>query len=219
MRIIAFEGPDGVGKTTHAKLLAERLTNNGLNVIIARQPDFYRDAIMTKDLTEEERVALLLMDYDVTVNKYYRTSEEPDILIFDRVPHISFFAYNLHEIAPEYQDLFTEVVSDRFIDCIAPDIIFLLDRMSFRESDGSLYESRNKQEDLLERYENIPVLDASGDIFGVPYIKVFLEAELDEDCTKEELTEVLLEIMENMGIETKSTGILQDNVQQYAVDQ
>ena len=37
-RFISFEGGEGTGKSTHAKLLAERLRGLALNVVLTREP-------------------------------------------------------------------------------------------------------------------------------------------------------------------------------------
>lgn len=37
-RFITFEGGEGGGKSTHAKMLAERLTAGGINVVLTREP-------------------------------------------------------------------------------------------------------------------------------------------------------------------------------------
>ena len=49
-RFIAFEGGEGVGKSTQSALLAERLRNSGLTVVLTREPGGTRGAEAIREL-------------------------------------------------------------------------------------------------------------------------------------------------------------------------
>ena len=72
---ITFEGADGCGKTTQLKLLAEYLTNKGLEVVITREPG-------AKGLGEKVREILLNYDGDVSDRC------ESFLFLADRAQHI-----------------------------------------------------------------------------------------------------------------------------------
>ena len=72
---ITFEGADGCGKTTQLKLLAEYLTNKGLEVIITREPG-------AKGLGEKVRE--ILLNYDGEVSDRC----ESFLFLADRAQHI-----------------------------------------------------------------------------------------------------------------------------------
>ncbi len=67
-RFISFEGIDGCGKSTQAKLLLERLNNEGCKTILVREPggtrisESVREILLTKGMDElEDRTEALLM--------------------------------------------------------------------------------------------------------------------------------------------------------------
>ena len=72
---ITFEGADGCGKTTQLKLLAEYLTNKGLEVVITREPG-------AKGLGEKVRE--ILLNYDGEVSDRC----ESCFFLYDRAQHI-----------------------------------------------------------------------------------------------------------------------------------
>ena len=72
---ITFEGADGCGKTTQLKLLAEYLSNKGLEVIITREPG-------AKGLGEKVRE--ILLNYDGEVSDRC----ESFLFLADRAQHI-----------------------------------------------------------------------------------------------------------------------------------
>ena len=72
---ITFEGADGCGKTTQLKLLAEYLTNKGLEVVITREPG-------AKGLGEKVRE--ILLNYDGEVSDRC----ESFLFLADRAQHI-----------------------------------------------------------------------------------------------------------------------------------
>jgi len=67
-RFISFEGIDGCGKSTQAKMLLERLNNEGCKTILVREPggtrisESVREILLTKGMDElEDRTEALLM--------------------------------------------------------------------------------------------------------------------------------------------------------------
>src|SRR5690349_2246256 len=122
-RIIVFEGPDGSGKTTQCKAIEQQLEKDGIKAVWLPQPFMFRERLINdKDLTESERVALFLTDYDLVVNKVLFHSPH-EVLILDRTPYVSYFVYNMPH---DKSGHLTEYVKQRYQHIIKPDIIFVL---------------------------------------------------------------------------------------------
>ena len=96
-RFITFEGIDGSGKTTQAKLLAEHLKNIGTNIILTREPGGSKGG-------EEIRNLLVKGEKD-------RWSPETEILLFTAARRDHFE----RAVLPGLQNGKT-VISDRFHD-------------------------------------------------------------------------------------------------------
>jgi dTMP kinase len=56
-KFIVFDGPDGSGKGTQLRMLAERLSGEGLEVVCARDPG---------GTTIGDRIRSVLLDYDLS---------------------------------------------------------------------------------------------------------------------------------------------------------
>lgn len=100
-RLIAFEGLDGVGKTTQARLLAENLARLGLPVVLTREPTagVFGQAIRRlsqqgrRALTPAEELALFLADRREHVAQVIRPAlAAGQIVITDRY-YFSSMAY------------------------------------------------------------------------------------------------------------------------------
>lgn len=93
---IAFEGIEGSGKTTQAKLLAERLAKEGFKVLLTYEPG---DTALGKRLRE------ILLDPEINTNPM------AELLLYfaDRVQHVE------EKIKPHLASGFV-VITDRFTD-------------------------------------------------------------------------------------------------------
>lgn len=118
-KFITFEGGEGVGKSTQAKRLAERLERNGIPVIVTREPGGTPVGEDVRDLIMKDRP----------------TDPVTELLLFAaaRAEHVT------SVIRPALDDG-TWVISDRFIDSsrvyqgkrysLEPELIALLERFT-----------------------------------------------------------------------------------------
>ena len=66
-KFISFEGGEGSGKSTQARVLAERLKANGINVVLTREPggslfaEQIRNLILSKDTADHSALAEALL--------------------------------------------------------------------------------------------------------------------------------------------------------------
>ena len=74
-RFIAFEGGEGMGKSTQARMLAESLRESGLTVTLTREPggtpgaEAIRELLLGKDVTDQRTLDRLMIEADGTENK------------------------------------------------------------------------------------------------------------------------------------------------------
>ena len=127
--LVAFEGIDGAGKTTQAKLLYEHLTRKGLTVVLSKEPtdSIYGQKIKKlaqgeRDLTKPlDEYRLFINDRKIHVENLIKPAlQEKKIIILDRY-YFSTIAYqgalglDIGKIKKE-NELFSPV----------PEIVFLL---------------------------------------------------------------------------------------------
>ncbi len=79
--LITFEGPEGAGKTTQCRILAQRLDSVGLGVLVTRQPggtplgaQLRRLLLDTRELPVAPAAELLLMMADRAQANRFRNS-------------------------------------------------------------------------------------------------------------------------------------------------
>lgn len=200
-RVIALEGPDGVGKTYQREQLKDYFNNVlNINADSARLPHHFRDSMFSDTVTEEEKVALSLLDHKIVIREWL--NRETDVLVLDRLAHISIEVYNLPNVRPELFDILKDAVQHDFYSSHQPDIIFNFNRpTSFRASDESFFERRSNRDELYERYNNWSLGDRQDkNVIGcwsnLPYIMVYDNIPLE--ATPEEVTAFLIKsITEN----------------------
>ena len=130
MKIISFEGIEGVGKSTQIKMLDEHLKSKGLSTEILREPgstvigEKIRDILLNseEDLSSETEL-LLMFSARAQLIKEKIINSSNDFILFDR-----FF-----DASSAYQGygrgLSLKLINNliEFTKCPIPDITFLLD--------------------------------------------------------------------------------------------
>ena len=130
MKIISFEGIEGVGKSTQIELLKKFLENNSKSVEVFREPgstlsgEKIRDILLDDQYELSSKTELLLMfsARSELVNKKINNSTA-DYLLLDRFFDAS-LAYQGYG-----RNLSIELINKLvdFIDCPIPDLSFLID--------------------------------------------------------------------------------------------
>jgi dTMP kinase len=153
---IAFEGLDGSGKSTHVKLLAEKLTGQGLNIYTTAEPTTSRIGQIIKDIFKHKMeadhrtiAALYAADrLDHLTNKtdgILKKLEEGYTVISDRY-YFSSYAYH-----GTHMDINWVINANSLsADLLRPDLNIYID-ISPEESMKRL----NKVRDSIELYESV----------------------------------------------------------------
>ena len=185
MKIISFEGIEGVGKSTQIKMLDEHLKSKGLSTEILREPgstvtgEKIRDILLnsSEDLSSETEL-LLMFSARAQLIKEKIINSSNDFILFDR-----FF-----DASSAYQGygrgLSLKLINNliEFTKCPIPDITFLLDISvdeGFKrktndtkdriESSGNTFFENVRQGylDLSKNNNRIKVLDAQKSIIDL----------------------------------------------------
>ena len=130
MKIISFEGIEGVGKSTQIKLLKDFLESKNYTVEVSREPgstsagEKIRDILLDKNniLANETELLLMFSARSELVNKIILNNQS-DYLLLDRFfdASIAYQGYG-RELSKEF---INSLIS--FINCPMPDHTFLLD--------------------------------------------------------------------------------------------
>ena len=157
MKIISFEGIEGVGKSTQINLLKDYLESKNYMIEIYREPgstpvgEKIRDILLdsNNDLSNETELLLMFAARSELIDKKINTSQ-CDYLLLDRFYDAS-MAYQGYGRKLS-KDFITSLTS--FINCPIPDLSFLLD-ISVKEG------FQRKNNDVKDRIES-----SSNDFFN-----------------------------------------------------
>ena len=157
MKIISFEGIEGVGKSTQINLLKDYLESKNYLVEVYREPgstfvgEKIRDILLdsNNDLSNETELLLMFAARSELIDKRINTSQ-CDYLLLDRFYDAS-MAYQGYGRKLS-KDFITSLTS--FINCPVPDLSFLLD-ISVKEG------FQRKNSDVKDRIES-----SSNDFFN-----------------------------------------------------
>jgi dTMP kinase len=151
--LISLEGSDGVGKSTQAKLLAEKMRLLALEVIGVREPggtpvcEEIRNILKRNDVTP---IAELLL-FNAARNQLIQTVFRPEIamgkvIVCDRFFDSTFAYQHYGNLVPLTM---VQQVVETAVDCFAPDLTLLL------ELDPTETEKRDElKQDGLLRYDH-----------------------------------------------------------------
>ncbi len=183
MKIITFEGIEGVGKSTQINLLKDFLIDKGLSVDIVREPgstssgEAIRNILLSNDFELNSKTELLLMfSARSELVKSLVSSNKYDVILFDRFYHASIAYQGFGRgIDINFIDSLIE-----FVDCPKPDLTFILDNSvesSFsrkssdvkdrieRSGESFFNKVRNGYLNIAENNKDyVKVIDASNDI-------------------------------------------------------
>ena len=198
---VVFEGIDGAGKSTQARMLGERLTARGQQVVLSREPTMgqwgklLRESAQTGRLSIEEEVELFLKDRREHVNELILPRlREGCVVIVDRY-YFSTAAYQgARGMDPQ------ELIRRNEEFAPEPDLLVLFD---LPVEDGlSRVRARG---DKADHFEQVEALRRVREIFlsiQKPYL-VTVDARRESDVIAEEIWEAL---EKKRGVNVKLTG-------------
>ena len=179
MKLISFEGIEGVGKSTQINLILEWLTSKGLSSKLLREPgstefgEKIRELLLSKDYNISAHTELLLMfAARAEMIKEHLAKANEDIVLCDRYYHASIAYQGYGRKLP--LDLIDSLIKN--INCPIPNLTIIYDldvNLSFKrkaKDDIDRIESSGKNffEDVRKGYqqianerEEVVILDAS----------------------------------------------------------
>lgn len=189
--LIVFEGIDGSGKTTQAKILARRLNNQGLKASYSKEPTegvigrFIRQEVLTNGQITDPRAVALLYAADRSTHLNSVVFSDDVINIFDRF-YYSSVAYQGALGVPIDYILMVNSFAPK------PDLVFLMD------IDPTLGLKRLNR---FDRFENIETLIKVREIY-LNLAKRYGMFVIDATKSVEEISNKIMGIVE----ETRSVA-------------
>jgi len=164
-KFIVFEGTDGTGKSSHAKRLAEYLTNKGIKCVCTFEPTdgeigkLLRSYLKGEKTADERTIAALFladrMDHITKPDGLLDTLAKGVTVISDRY-YLSSVAYNCPKESADYVIELNKIATD----LLKPDLTVYLDmpieKLGERiQNRGGvdIYETLDYQRKVKERYE------------------------------------------------------------------
>ena len=155
MKIISFEGVEGVGKSTQISMLDSYLVSKGLSTEVLREPgstkvgENIRDILLntSTDLSNESELLLMFAARAQLISEKINNSDK-DVVLFDRFYDASMAYQGFGRGLP--QEIIKNLIS--FTKCPVPDATFLLDI----EVEEGFKRKFNDKKDRIE---------SSGDVF------------------------------------------------------
>lgn len=179
--LIVFEGIDGTGKSTQAKLLAKTLRERGHRVILSREPtdgafgQRLRESATTGRLSPEEELQLFHQDRREHVEMLIGPAlQGGEIVILDRY----YFSTMAYQGVRGFDPQKIRVINEEFAP--KPDLLLLLElsldtaleRIGVRDGQANEFEQRESLQLCREIFHSVQddfvrVIDAEQEVAGV----------------------------------------------------
>lgn len=173
-KFIVIEGPDGCGKSTQVKLLAEKLKSAGENVYVTKEPSegIIGKFIRSEFLSGKEEIDVNTLGMLFAADRLNHINNKKDGIleklnsgihvISDRYYHSS-FVYDGYNTSIE----FIESINSTALNLLKPDLSILLltdvndsmnrvsDRLKENKSNKEIYDIYQYQQNALKRYVSL----------------------------------------------------------------
>lgn len=163
--LIVIEGIDGAGKTTQAKILLDKLLDEGIDAVYFREPSDSRwgrkikeKAAKPDSLSPEEELDLFQKDRRENVEKNLKPAiEEKRVVILDRY----YFSTMAYQGAQGIDPGWIQETNEKF--AVIPDLVFILDveprtglkRIKDRKRKDELFEQEERLIKVREIFKKI----------------------------------------------------------------
>ncbi|MFC2170072.1 dTMP kinase, partial [Acidobacteriota bacterium] len=152
--LIVFEGIDGVGKTTQALILLNRLQERGIEAVYFREPSnskwgrkIKEKAAFADSITPEEELDLFQKDRKENLKRNLKpVLKENKVIILDRY----YFSTIAYQGAKGIDPAKIREINEKF--ALKPDLVFILD-IEVEKGLRRIEEGREKRDMLFEREE------------------------------------------------------------------
>jgi len=189
--LIVFEGIDGTGKSTQARLLQKKLKARGFDVVSFKEPspskwgrEIKRSALYPDSLSPEEELDLFLKDRKENVKKNLKPAlRRKKVVILDRYYYSTISYQGAKGIDPERIKKMNEQFAPK------ADLVFILDIDA--RTGLERIEDRKKKERLFEREDYLIEVRKRFKSFKGDHI-VHLDASRPEKEIGEEIGKIVL---------------------------
>lgn len=161
-KFIAFEGIDGCGKSTQAKLLENNLKKLGYDIVLTREPHANIDLKNNPDLKPLDRQSMFIDDRLLHLTDIIIPNLRDEKIVITVRYFLSTIACGMSEDIEQKQliELHEKILGDKFI---IPDIIFIIDasietamnRLKKKGEIKGYFEKKDRLEKIRNAYINI----------------------------------------------------------------
>ena len=173
MRLIIVDGLDGVGKDTHARLIAKRYEQNGEKVVIRSHPEsdnFFgnkaKKALLGHGKINKLNAAIFYMlDVLRSIKKYYGRKNINTLIMVRYLVGTAYLSDRLAKIAYHFFENFVPTSKYMFfLDGLPSVLIKRVEGRKEKEMFETLTELRNVRERALNLVKSWNIIDTSGSI-------------------------------------------------------
>lgn len=171
--MIIVDGLDGVGKDTHARLIAKRYEHKGEKVVIRSHPEsdnFFgkksKKALLGRGKINKLNAAIFYMlDVLRSIKKYYRGKDIDTLIMVRYLVGTAYLSERLAKITYEFFENFVPTSKYMFfLDGLPSILLKRVEGRKEKEMFETLIELRNVRSRALKLVKNWNIIDTSGSI-------------------------------------------------------